>query len=187
MAGVTCSTTAASSAMDLWNFEYMPTLHLVHGFIGSGKTTFSKKLESEIGAIRFSPDEWIIKEHGRNPPKKLFDSIEKETKEKILACAKTALSEGKDVILDFGFWKKSERDAYKKIGKDLGVNTLLYNVFCDEKTAKMRTLERTKVADGESFFIDENAIDELRQYFEPITDEEAIMVQTDTTRTSASK
>jgi len=39
----------------------LSTLHLICGLPGSGKTTLSKKIEAETGAIRFCPDEWIIK------------------------------------------------------------------------------------------------------------------------------
>ena len=34
----------------------MATLHLIHGFVGAGKTTFSRTLEAEISAIRFTFD-----------------------------------------------------------------------------------------------------------------------------------
>ena len=50
----------------------MATIHLLHGFTGAGKSTFAKKLESEIRAIRFSPDEWMVKLYGNNPPEEKF-------------------------------------------------------------------------------------------------------------------
>lgn len=31
-----------------------PTAHLIIGFIGAGKTTFARKLEKEIGVVRFT-------------------------------------------------------------------------------------------------------------------------------------
>ena len=37
-----------------------PTIHMMFGFIGSGKSTFARKLESELRAARFSPDEWMV-------------------------------------------------------------------------------------------------------------------------------
>jgi predicted kinase len=41
-----------------------PIAHIICGFIGSGKTTFARKLEKETGAIRITKDEWIIKIFG---------------------------------------------------------------------------------------------------------------------------
>ena len=32
----------------------MATAHLIYGYLGAGKTTFAKKLERELPAIRFS-------------------------------------------------------------------------------------------------------------------------------------
>jgi predicted kinase len=31
----------------------MPTAHLIHGYLGAGKTTFARQLERDIPAIRF--------------------------------------------------------------------------------------------------------------------------------------
>src|SRR5437868_5202366 len=36
-----------------------PRLIIVCGLPGSGKTTHAKLLEAKLGAIRFSPDEWM--------------------------------------------------------------------------------------------------------------------------------
>jgi predicted kinase len=36
-----------------------PRLIIVCGLPGSGKTAHAKLLESRLGAIRFSPDEWM--------------------------------------------------------------------------------------------------------------------------------
>ncbi len=47
--------------------KHIPTAHLIVGFIGSGKTTFAKKLEQEIGALRFTKDEWFIRVFGNDP------------------------------------------------------------------------------------------------------------------------
>lgn len=37
-----------------------PTLHLIHGYLGAGKTTFARKLEIDTKALRFTLDEWIV-------------------------------------------------------------------------------------------------------------------------------
>ena len=37
------------------------TLHLICGMTGAGKTTLAKKLEASLPAVRFCPDEWIMK------------------------------------------------------------------------------------------------------------------------------
>lgn len=49
-----------------------PVAHIVIGFIGSGKTTFARKLERETGAVRFTKDEWMVRLFGNTPPKDTF-------------------------------------------------------------------------------------------------------------------
>ena len=40
-------------------FISRPKLIVVCGLPGSGKTTHAKRLEEELGAVRFNPDEWM--------------------------------------------------------------------------------------------------------------------------------
>lgn len=37
-----------------------PTLHLLIGLPGSGKTTLARRLEAEHAALRLTPDEWML-------------------------------------------------------------------------------------------------------------------------------
>ena len=53
-----------------------PLAYIIIGFIGSGKTTFARKLEKETGAIRFTKDEWMVRVFGNTPPKDKFEEYE---------------------------------------------------------------------------------------------------------------
>ena len=44
-----------------------PTVYVLCGFIGAGKTTFAKKLEESTGAVRITKDEWLIRMVGNDP------------------------------------------------------------------------------------------------------------------------
>ena len=46
----------------------MPTVHMISGLIGAGKTTFAHELERRHGAVRFSLDEWIMGAFGPEAP-----------------------------------------------------------------------------------------------------------------------
>lgn len=85
----------------------MPTVHMIHGFVGAGKTTFAKKLEQEIRAVRFSPDEWMCDLYGNNPPAGTFREYENNIRAVVRKIAGKVLAAGADVILDEGFWTKS--------------------------------------------------------------------------------
>src|SRR5262249_59348629 len=84
-----------------------PRLIIVCGLPGSGKTTVAKALESRLGAVRFSPDEWL--------DALSLDVYDEERREKIEALqwklGQQLLALGLTVIIEWGTWGRSERDA----------------------------------------------------------------------------
>jgi predicted kinase len=153
-------------------FLMKPTAHLLHGFIGSGKTTFARRLEREYGAVRFSHDEWMIKLHGWNPPEERFSEYLVQVENLLWDEAARALHDGTDVILDFGFWTRVSRDVARNRARSLGATAKFYEVFCSVQTARARTLERSKNPSAESFWINGAAFDKLIGFYEPMQDDE---------------
>jgi hypothetical protein len=92
----------------------------------SGKTTLAKRLETELGVLRLTPDEWHRELFGQDATHPDHDrrhaTIEKLQWE-IAACA---LRVGLSVILDFGFWQRIERDEYRKRAAALGARTAIH-------------------------------------------------------------
>jgi predicted kinase len=88
----------------------MATLHLLHGFTGAGKTTFARKLETELLALRFTPDEWIVQLYGNNPPEEHCLEYFDRVTNLIWKLTMQLLRSERDVILDFGFWSRVSRD-----------------------------------------------------------------------------
>jgi predicted kinase len=156
-----------------------PTAHLICGFIGSGKSTFAKKLEKETGSVRFTKDEWVIRIFGHDPKKidrfgKYDDRIVKLVTDVALEC----LSAGCNVIIDDGFWSRLQRkEIYGRITK-LGANYILYYVKCPDAVSKQQTLQRSKNLSKDSFIIDEDMYNSYKKYFEaPTEDENPIVIE----------
>lgn len=150
-----------------------PMLYLIHGFIASGKTTYAKKLGAKTGAMRFTLDEWMVHFYGVNPPVEKFAEYEENIKAMIWIMAEKFLQNGISVILDYGFWKRSDRDDYRTRAKALDVSCELHVLLLDDTTALTRLKSRTnEIPDGE-LFIDENAYQTLKQKFEPLGEDEA--------------
>lgn len=142
----------------------MPTIHLMCGFIGFGKTTVAKELAQKISAVRFTHDEIMLERYGRNPEnfaekyKIVDDYIRTETEKHI--------SQNHDVILDYGFWTHEKRKEYYTWAKSLTDDVIFHVLKCDIDIAKNRTLKRTQT-DQNALLIDEKTFDTLLENYEP--------------------
>ncbi len=150
-----------------------PTIHLMHGFMGFGKTTLAKRLEQELPAVRFTHDVLMLERYGCDPEdfaqkyKIVDDFIKAETVKEI--------KKGNNVILDYGFWEKQTRTDYYNWAKALTPNVVFHAIRCDLSTAKSRVLKRTQVNEKE-LFIDEFIFNDLLKRFEPFDETEGYPV-----------
>ena len=102
----------------MYAFYYMkPVAYLLCGLPGSGKTTYAKNLEKHE-VLRLSLDEELFKRFGRFAEN--YQDNEKKTKVSLKELLIQKLQAGTSIVLDYGFWKKSERDEYKKLVEDNG-------------------------------------------------------------------
>jgi predicted kinase len=99
-----------------------PRLIIVCGLPGSGKTTLARALESRYRAVRFSPDEWI--------DALSLNLYDEERRGKIEALqwkfGQELLALGLTVIIEWGTWGRSERDALRLGARALGAAVELH-------------------------------------------------------------
>lgn len=156
-----------------------PIAYVICGFIGSGKTTFARKLEKETGAIRITKDEWVIKIFGNKiTSDKKFEVFDKNVTELATDIAFKILKSGGDVIIDEGFWIKSQRDYIKKKILNIGAKPILYYVECDVEKMRERVVTRSKIPPEDSFEIGGEMFDSYLKYWQPPeVNEELILVK----------
>ncbi|WP_221076864.1 AAA family ATPase [Agarivorans aestuarii] len=84
------------------------------GFIGSGKTTYAKKLAAELPAFRFTMDEWMIPLFGEHMERDVFDARKAALYSLFQQSALSLLKLGTSVIFDCGLWQQAERTEMAK-------------------------------------------------------------------------
>jgi predicted kinase len=149
----------------------MATAHLIHGFLGAGKTTLARRLEQRIPAIRFSHDEWMARLYGVDPPVEHFAEFYQRVWAQLEEVWPRCLELGLDVVLDFGFWSREERDVVRAKIAAIGAQARLYRVTCPEEEAWRRIEKRNTDPKG-SLFIARNTFEILKSRFEPLGDDE---------------
>ncbi len=156
----------------------MPTLHLLHGLPGSGKTGLARKLSRELPAVRFTPDEWMVTLHGTNPPEAVFRPQHEKIMVLIWSHVERVLGAGTDVVLDVGFWSRASRDEARTRARALGVPCRFYALKCSLSEARKRVLARTAKMPAGELEITEPTFEFLARQMEPMgADEPHIVVE----------
>lgn len=99
-----------------------PRLIIVCGLPGSGKTTLAEVFESNLHAVRFCPDEWMDAlgmDIYDEPRRAKVESLQWQLAQQLLAL-------GLIVIIEWGTWGRSERDALRLGARALGAAVELH-------------------------------------------------------------
>ena len=149
----------------------MPTAHLLFGCPGSGKTTLARELEDRFRAVRFTPDEWMSRLFGDDPPAAIFAEKAAAIVELLEPIWARCLAIGVDVVLDFGFWRRAERDHAREVVLRHGGTALLYRLNCPIEEARRRVAARN-AAGHAGLYIGPATFDQLLGRIEPLGDDE---------------
>ena len=139
-------------------------LIIVCGLPGSGKTTLAKALERERGAVRLSADDWMD-DLGIN----LWDEASRARIEALQwKYGQRLLTLGLTVIIEWGTWGRSERDALRTGARALGAAVELHLLSADAD----ELLERIQRRGMENPPVTRDALVRWIEVFETPTPEE---------------
>lgn len=146
-----------------------PTLHLLVGLPGSGKTTLARRLEAEHRALRLSPDEWMMPLFGAGNVDGKRALLERRL---LWGVAARALTLGVDVVLDFGLWSRPEREEYRARAEALGARVALHVLDVPREELWRRLEARNRDLPPATFPVTREELDEWTRWYEPPTAEE---------------
>ncbi len=150
-----------------------PTLYMIVGLPGSGKTTRAREIESEKSALRLTPDDWILTLYGNDLDQPRRDAVRDPVEAVQWQVAKRALSLGCSVILDWGFWTYGERIKYREQVEALGarVKVIFLDVTIDELWSRIS--QRVESSKG-TLHITRLELEDFSNRFEPPNEEELL-------------
>ncbi|MCM1299461.1 MAG: ATP-binding protein, partial [[Eubacterium] siraeum] len=147
---------------------------LICGKSCCGKSTYAEKLRKELGAAVLSVDEIMLAIFGRYVGEKhdeYCENLQKYLFDKSLEL----IESGVNVILDWGFWQKDERDYAKDFYKLHNANCEFHYLNISSDMWQKRLNKRNKeVEEGktDAYLVDENLARKFDSLFEPPSENE---------------
>ncbi len=139
-----------------------PTMLLMVGLPGAGKTTRAKELAAACRALRLTPDHWMIPLFGDS----LAGGKRFALEGRLISVALQALRLGTSVVLDFGLWGRDERSALRWLARSAGASCQVVYLPVDKDVQLARIAHRQATAPRETFPMSEADVDQWREQFQ---------------------
>lgn len=139
-----------------------PTLFIICGLPGSGKTMLARRLETERDALRLTPDEWMSRIVGDG-----WDHKRREAVEAVMTdIALRALGLGCSVVLDFGSWTRRERDRLRDLARSVGARPETHYCTAPLEELQRRLSLRNRSLPPHTFVVTPEQVAEMYPHFE---------------------
>lgn len=135
----------------------MAKVILLCGKIGCGKTQYAKELCAKTGAVLLSCDELMLALFGQDAGE-MHDVYAERARHYLLKKSSEILRAGQSVVLDWGFWRREDREETRNFYASEGISAELYFLDPDEQTRQRYLQKRNaEVLAGKSdaYYVDE--------------------------------
>lgn len=146
----------------------MSKVILICGKICCGKTTYAQKLCTENNAVLLSIDEITLALFGRDAGEN-HDTYVEQTEKYLFEKSIEIIKSGINVVLDWGFWTKEERDYAKEFYKSKNIECEFHYIDISDETWKERLRKRNSAIVAEetnAYYVDESFAEKCASIFE---------------------
>ena len=152
----------------------MPKVYLICGKICSGKSTYAEQLRIQNNAVVLSTDEITLALFGQHCGDKHDDYVER-TQNYLFNKSLELIEVGINVILDWGFWLKEERDYAHEFYNSRNIACEFHYIDISDETWQARLKKRNSEVlyeETSAYYIDDNLAEKFASIFEvPSKDE----------------
>lgn len=156
-----------------------PTLIIMHGASGSGKSWLSAQLVSRLRAVRIRSDLERKRIAGIDPFDRSHTSnaqiysleFNERTYAHLLECARACLLGGLNTIVDAAFLKVGERREFAALARAQGASFLIVSCHADEETLAARIASR-RTARNDPSDADEQVMRRQLETMQPLAEDE---------------
>ena len=149
------------------------------GRICAGKSTYAEKMRRELSAVVLSIDEVTLALF-RQDAGDMHDTYVERAKEYLFEKSVQIIETGINVVLDWGFWTKREREYAREFYRSRGIECELHYIAVPDDEWYRRIEKRNKAVEaGEcsAYFVDEGLAAKFAAIFElPAEDEADVIV-----------
>jgi len=154
----------------------MAMLHMICGPVGSGKTTFGRKLAAERRAVFLCLDEWMATLFMMDAPSPItLDWALPRTQRcerQIWSIAKQLLALGTDVVVELGFFKRDQRDRFRELARTASIPIETHVLDVPREIRRERVRLRNQGSATYTVEVDDAMFDWAEAYYESLDDSE---------------
>lgn len=150
-------------------------LHMICGLPGSGKTTLAHRLEADVPALYLNADVTLktLRGNGRGAD---LDVLRDRVEEMLGNVALRVLELGANVVVDNGFWARSQRRELRARVEAIGATARIYYLEVPLAELWRRIELRNLDPDNTSFIVEYDELAEWARLIEPPAPDDDVIV-----------